>query len=79
VLPAGDDWLVYPARSGLIWSVRLRIMQEGIEDFVLLEMLKRKNPQLADKILRSVVLDFDEYETNVKKFRSTRKLLLQSL
>jgi hypothetical protein len=78
-LPAGDGWLVYPQNGKLIPSIRLRLMQDGIEDYMLLEALKKKNPAVADKILKQVIFDFDRYETDVQKFRAIRKKILQSL
>lgn len=79
VLPAGDANLVYPKSNGLIGSIRMASMEDGIQDYALLQMLKAKNPDEAGRLIDQVVMNYDKYITDVQTFREVRKSLLQSL
>jgi len=78
-LPAGDPWIVYPGKNGLIDSIRYETMRDGSADYELLCQLKQKKPDLAQKLADRHILDFDKYNTDPKTFRRTRKELLEAL
>ena len=78
-LPAGDPWIVYPGKDGPLDSIRFEAMRDGVADHELLSLLGEKDPQAAQKLAAKHILAFDEYETDVKKFRATRRALLKKL
>lgn len=75
-LPAGDTHIVYPGEDGPWSSLRLEAQREGVEDLELLRSLKAENPQAARRIIRKAIRGFDDYTTDVRTFRSARKMLL---
>ena len=78
-LPGGDSWIVYPKEGGVLPSIRLEAMRNGIEDYELLKMLEIWNPKAAQELVRDVVYDFKTYDINVATFRETRRRLLELL
>ena len=78
-LPAGDPWIVYPGKDGPLDSIRFEAMRDGVADHELLSMLGERDPEAARKLVEEHILDFDEYETDVKTFRATRRKLLKQL
>ncbi len=78
-LPAGEAWIVYPGKDGVIDSIRFEAMRDGIADYELFAQLAEKDPKLAQDLVTRQVLDFDKYDTNVPKFRETRRELLKRL
>ncbi|MFD2962314.1 MULTISPECIES: DUF4091 domain-containing protein [Olivibacter] len=79
ILPTGDSWIVYPGYQKLYSSIRLEAMRDGINDYTLLQMLTKKNPDLAKKIIDNMVFRFDWYDTSIKNFRASRKAMLKAL
>lgn len=78
-LPAGDPWIVYPGPNGLIDSIRYETMRDGVADHELLCQLRGINPELAQKIVGRHVLAFDRYDIDPKRFRQSRRELLEAL
>lgn len=78
-LPAGDAYIVYPGADGPLASIRLEAMRDGIVDHELLSMLAERDAAAADRLAAEIVLDFDRYEGDVRRFRSTRRELLSLL
>jgi len=78
-LPAGDPWIVYPGTDGPLDSIRFEAMRDGIVDHELLSMLGEKDPKSAQKLAAKHILDFAQYNTDVKAFRKTRRKLLSSV
>ncbi len=78
-LPAGDAWIAYPALNKLYPSIRLQTMRDGIYDYELLKMLERKNPWQAFSIASRMVAGFNNYNQDLKDFRSARRDLLEAL
>ncbi len=66
----GDGSLFYrglPEELGIseeiaLPSIRLKIVRDGIEDFELLAMLKKKDPALAEKLCRRMVQETKDYD-----------------
>lgn len=80
-LPGGDTHIVYPAKDsmGIVESMRLDAMRDGIEDHELLSQLKEKNPAKAEELAARIVKDWDDYDTNLENFRKARRELLEAL
>lgn len=78
-LPAGDAWIVYPGKKGPLDSIRFEAMRDGIVDHELLSMLGERDAAAAKKLAAEFIIDFDEYNTDVKVFRAKRRALLERL
>ena len=78
-LPAGDPWIVYPGRGKPFDSIRHEAMRDGIADYEFLSMLDERDSKAAQTLAARHVLDFDEYDCDVKRFRETRLELLNLL
>jgi hypothetical protein len=81
LLPAGDAFIVYPDRENLTVhsSIRLEAMNEGIEDYELLRLLKRRNPMEAESSARATITSFTDYLRDPVKFREIERRLLKAL
>ncbi|MDD2598281.1 MAG: sialate O-acetylesterase [Kiritimatiellae bacterium] len=87
--PPGDNWLFYPTAKGLTGSMRMVALQQGIEDYTLLKMLRAKDPDcaaaIADSIVHAMVLDYrnkdirSEYANNAASYSAARQQLLERL
>jgi len=77
-LPAGDTHIVYPGPRGPWSSVRLEAQREGFEDLELLRRLRRRDPDRAEAIVRTVVRGFNRYTRDVRTFRAARRALLSA-
>src|SRR5579883_191044 len=79
-LPPGDAYITYPdrARLSLASSIRLEQMREGVEDFGLLEALRRKNPDRAESLAGEMVRSFLDYARTPAEFRKVQAELLAS-
>jgi len=87
--PPGDNWLFYPTARGLTGSMRMAAFQQGVEDYELLVLLRKKDPvsarQIADSIVRAMVLDYpnrdvrSEYANNAGSYHEARQQLLVRL
>lgn len=78
-LPAGDTHIVYPGKKGLISSIRLEAMRDGIEDYELLKLLEKKDPELARDICGSIVRTLTDYTLDPAEFRQARMRLIDGL
>lgn len=78
-LPGGDGWIVYPKNGKLYGSIRLEAMRDGIADYTLLQMLEKKNPELAKELCRQTVFNWNLYDTEGDHFRAIRKQILDEL
>lgn len=78
-LPGGDSWIVYPDRGRLYGSIRLEAMRDGIADYTLLQMLAKKNPELATELCRLVIFHWTLYDTESNHFRKIRRQILEEL
>jgi len=81
LLPSGDAFIVYPDRAGrsVYSSLRLETMREGIEDYELLLVLKRRNPAAAEQLSHDAITSFTEYVRDPVAFRKIERELLQAL
>jgi len=78
-LPAGDTHILYPGPRGPLSSTRFEAFRIGIEDFELLQMLKRKDESKAMDLIRHVFRDYTDYSTDVSAYRAARQALLDEL
>jgi hypothetical protein len=74
--PPGDCFIIYPAEEKVYSSIRFEAMRDGIHDYELLKLLDRKDPEKAQQLAVSVVHSGNNYDTNIRTFRVTRKKLL---
>ncbi len=79
ILPAGDSWLVYPKPDGLITSIRMKTITDGMNDYALLQQLKQRNPELEKSLVDKVVINYKTYVTDIQAFRKVRTELLKAL
>jgi glycosyl hydrolase family 123 len=81
LLPAGDAFIVYPDRAGksVYSSLRLEAMREGIEDYELLQQLRRKSPAAAEQLSQAAIGSFTEYVRDPRAFRELERKLLEAL
>jgi len=79
VLPAGDNAIVYPdpEHDGVLVSMRLEVMREGIEDYELLMESARHAPAGTDALARAVMPTLTDYLRNVTQFRKAERELLR--
>ncbi|MGC9326461.1 MAG: DUF4091 domain-containing protein [Candidatus Hinthialibacter sp.] len=78
-LPAGDTHIVYPGSGGPWSSLRFEAHRIGLEDRELLEQLKEKDSEQADKIMGRVIRGFDDYTKDPAVYRAAKKELLEAL
>ena len=76
--PAGDNHLVYAGKDGPWPSRRMEATRQGIEDYEMLETIRRKDPAKADSIIRRMVTSFDDYRTDLVLYRRLRREILES-
>lgn len=75
-LPAGDSHIVYPAAEGPLSSHRFEAHRIGFEDFELLNLVRKQDPALAEKLIAPVVTGFDQYAADVAAYRQAKNKLL---
>ena len=78
-LPAGDTHIVYPGDNGPWSGVRLEATRQGMEDCELFRKLRARDPKRADELLSRIARAFDDYETDVRKYRQVRRELLEAI
>ncbi len=76
-LPAGDSHLVYPDPDGKpLDSIRHEMVLEGVQDYELLQVLSRNDPDKAMRLAKAVLPTLVEYEKKPAVFRKIRAELL---
>jgi hypothetical protein len=78
-LPAGDSHIVYPGKKGPLSSQRFEAHRIGMEDFELLYLLKKRNPELASKLIGKLFQAFDQYDKSIPDYRKVKQELLIAL
>jgi hypothetical protein len=71
----GDDYYIYPGKSGPVSSIRWELLKEGIEDY---ELLKLINSTQSDVAIELAVSNRDGRKKSVTDFEDARKILLNS-
>jgi hypothetical protein len=77
--PSGDCWVFYPGPEGLRGSLRMIAFRDGLVDHALLNMLHKKDPQQADKFVKSIIRSLKDYERDQNGFYRMREKLLSEL
>jgi hypothetical protein len=70
----GDDYYIYPGKSGPVSSIRWELLKEGIEDY---ELLKVINSPQCDEAIEPAVRNRDGRKKSVTDFEDARKILMQ--
>lgn len=78
-LPPGDSHIVYPGSRGPLTSIRFEALRDGVEDYELLKMLERKDPNTAHQIAESVVRTPTDYTLDPAEFRKARARIITCL
>lgn len=78
-LPPGDTHIIYPDEDGPLSSQRFEAHRIGIEDYELLELLKKKDPSAAARIIGQVFTSYNDYNVSVKTYRRAKAELLGTL
>ena len=78
-LPCGDSHIVYPLGKQVLRSVRFEMMRAGCEDYELLGLLARRNPDKADGLMKQCVRSFTDYTVDVSTFEQAYTELLASI
>lgn len=78
-LPPGDSHLVYPSSRGILSSIRLEALRDGVEDYEMLKILEKKNAKAAHTICDSIVKSWTDYTLDPAVFRAARMRLIKAL
>ncbi|MEN8117888.1 MAG: DUF4091 domain-containing protein [Bacteroidota bacterium] len=78
-LPAGDTHIIYPGEDGPLSSIRFEAHRMGCEDYDLLQQLKKKNEDLAKKLIGKQFRSYTDYNLNLRDYRKTKRKLLKKL
>ena len=78
-LPAGDSHIVYPGKNGPVSSQRFEAHRIGMEDYELLYLLKKQNPDLAAKLIDKLFQAFDQYDKDIRDYRKVKQEVLSAL
>lgn len=77
-LPPGDSNIAYPGKHGLISSIRMEALRDGLEDYELLKIVAAKDPKKAKSICDSVIKTMTDYTVDPGVFRRARLRLLEA-
>jgi len=75
-LPAGDTHIIYPGEDRPLSSLRLEAYRVGIEDYELLQLLKKRDKKMVDKYIAELFSDYTHYCLSLKQYRKIRKELV---
>ncbi len=91
----GDGWHVYPAKDGVLNSLRWEQMRNGIQDYEIFKMLEEKIKALRDslgtraswivpsqrgkEITSKIVMDFDEHSDDPRLLYKAKEELIKEL
>ncbi|MEM2885811.1 MAG: DUF4091 domain-containing protein, partial [Thermoproteota archaeon] len=78
-LPPGDAFIIYPGKSGPLSSIRFETLRLGVQDFELLKMLEKIDPEKARSLAERVVGSITEHVRDSKMFEEARRELMASL
>lgn len=77
--PCGDAFLVYPGENEPNIGMRMEAQRRGAEDVALCQMLRKKNPELHDKIVERVFTNNYTYNDDPEYFQAVYEELLKAL
>lgn len=76
---SGDNFILYPGDGKVYPSIRLAAMRDGIRDYELLRMVRKKSKAKADEFVSEIVLYYNSYNTDLVHFRDVRRRILEYL
>lgn len=79
VFPGGDAWLFYPGDQTVNISLRSLAMRNGITDVALLNLLRKKRPEDAERINNDLIKSFNQYDLNTTDYFNKKKEILTLL
>ena len=72
----GDGILLYPGRHGVLPSIRLAQIRDGVEDYEWLQMASaKKGVAAADACSKKLIQNMKEYSRSPEKLRQVRSEL----
>lgn len=79
LLPAGDNAIIYPnpSKESVLSSIRLEAMREGIEDYELLTVLAKRDPEKAKRLAATAIPHITDYIRSVPRFRALQHELME--
>ncbi|MBR3928080.1 MAG: DUF4091 domain-containing protein [Clostridia bacterium] len=77
--PAGNAHIVYPGTKGPMWSVRAMLQRIGAEDYELMNLLGKDDPNLSKKMILKACRSFSDYTFDGDKVDRIRKEILCEL
>jgi len=75
----GDDFIVYPGRAGPRSSLRWEAFRDGVEDYALFDLWRRRDATAAESVLRTVVPSFTTYPRDPAALLAARRKALLAL
>lgn len=76
--PCGDAFIVYPGPEGARISLRLEAQRQGVEDYLLLKLLREKNPVKWQELIRNIFRNNQDYEEDPQIFDQNWEQLLMA-
>ena len=76
-MPAGNQGIVYPAGDTVYESIRSYNQLAGCEDWELLNIIRKADPEKADLLIAEVARTFDDYERDPEKLDRMHVRLLE--
>lgn len=77
--PPGDTHIVYKGSKGPLSSIRLEAMRDGIEDYVLLKLLEKKDSKKPLQLCYQLIKSMTNFTHDPATFRTVRAQLLSAL
>jgi hypothetical protein len=78
-LPPGDTHVWYPGADRPWSTTRFEAHRIGLEDAELLRKLRTQNPQLHEQLMQDNLRAYNDYNTDVAKYRASRRQLLDAV
>jgi len=83
IYEAGQAIMIYPNPSdsgnSVLSSLRLRLLQKGIDDYEYLNILKQKNPNKAKELSQGLVKDINQFVLNTKVLEKVRNKIAEEI
>ena len=77
--PSGDTHIVYPLSGGVIGSMRAEMTRGGTEDYELLKLLSKTQPERAKAICDRMFRAFDDCDNSAADFDAAHDELVMSV
>ena len=77
--PPGNAHIVYIGDGRPWYSVRGHLQRLGVQDYELLELLRKRDGAKASELIGKLCRSFDDYDGSAAAFDETRRELLEEL